>query len=206
MEATSYYLKGEERFGTCSSKFYSRLSGLHYWKYYRSIVDEILKFSPESIMDVGCGSGDILVHIASKNTSVRLFGVDPSPGMVKAANGKIARNGLQDRITIAQGSSRDIPFQSKFDLIVSSLSFHHWKEQASSLENLSRYLSDSGRIIIFDLDRNQYPGKLPILRRHTISESNSLNLKTDGLTKEIKPLGKSGLVSFILYSENFKKN
>lgn len=201
MEGNSYYLKGEERFGRCSSKFYSRLSGLHYWKYYSAIVKEILKHSPQTVLDVGCGPGDVLTHIASESDTIQLYGIDPSESMVEAASRKFEKNGFQDRVKVSQGSSREVPFQLSFDLIISTFSFHHWKEQESSLENLSRYLSEKGRIIIFDLDRNQYPGKLPLLRRHSLSESFCRNLHIKGLSGEISHIWNSGLISYSLHPE-----
>ena len=199
MEGTSYYLEGEERFGSCSSRIYSRFSGLHYWKYYKTIVREVLKLHPESVLDVGCGPGDILAHIAAENASVRLFGVDPSHGMINAARKKFAKRGLAGRVTVEPGSSRKIPFSpDKFDLIISSISFHHWKERKSSLENLSRHLKEKGRIIIFDLDREQLPGKLPIFRNHTLAETEEGEFEVEGFTTVKSKLDGSGLLTLVL--------
>ena len=64
MEGTSYYMEGEERFGTFSSRIYSSFSGMHYWMYHRAVVREVLKLSPQSVLDVGCGPGDVLAHLA----------------------------------------------------------------------------------------------------------------------------------------------
>ncbi len=202
MEGASYYMEGEERFGTFSSRIYSSFSGMHYWMYHRAVVREVLKLSPQSVLDVGCGPGDVLAHLALENTSVQLFGVDPSEGMLRAARKKIARLGLTGRITVEPGSSRDIPFNSKFDLIISSISFHHWKERRSSLENLSKYLSERGRIVIFDLDREQFPGKLPLFRRHTLSEKESDKLEIEGFTTSVTHLEKSGLIILSLDRKN----
>ncbi len=199
MEGTSYYMEGEERFGSCSSRIYSHFSGLHYWKYYRAIVREVLKLQPESVLDVGCGPGDILAHIAAESESVRLYGVDPSRGMVKAARKKFDRGGLAGRVTIEPGSSRDIPFTlEKFDLIISSISFHHWKERKSSLENLSRYLKENGSIIIFDLDREQWPGKLPLFRNHTLKETEDGEFEVQGFNTVMSKLDGSGLLTLVL--------
>ena len=198
MEGASYYLEGEERFGTCSSRIYSRFSGMHYWKYYRAIAREVLRHSPESVLDVGCGPGDILAHLAAENASMHLFGVDPSEGMVNAARRNFARHGMSGRISAGLGSSRDIPFNSKFDLIISSISFHHWKDRGTSLENLSRYLTEKGRIIIFDLDRSQFPGKLPLFRRHTLSEEEGKTYSVEGFTTTVTHLHGTGLITLEL--------
>lgn len=176
-------------------------SGMHYWKYYRSIVKEILKLSPGSVLDVGCGPGDILAHLALEDGTVKFFGVDPSWGMVNAATGKARKKGLSERITVKKGSSRHVPFDARFDLIFSSMSFHHWKEKEASLRNLSRYLTETGRIMIFDLDRNQFPGMLPVLRRHTLSESACLDLRIGGFSTKVDHMHGTGLILFSIYRQ-----
>ncbi len=171
---------------------------MHYWKYYRAIVKEVLKFSPGSVLDVGCGPGDVLAHLATENATIRLFGVDPSEGMVRAARKKFARQGISGRTSVEIGSSRDIPFNAKFDLIISTISFHHWKDRGTSLENLSKYLSEKGSIVIFDLDRSQFPGRLPVFRRHTLSEAECENFSIEGFTATVIHLESTGLITLVL--------
>lgn len=197
MKQENYYLSGEEKFGGFTSKAYSLFSGMSYWKYYRAVVNSISMLHPGSVLDVGCGPGDILVNLAQHDGNTELFGTDPSPQMIRAAEKKIRKKGLEGRITLKQGSSRNIPFQRKFDLVVSSFSFHHWMQKDESLNHLSGFVSDSGRIVMFELDRDQFPGKLPFVSAHTLSANMEKEFQVEGFQTDLKSIPHSGIMMLV---------
>ena len=63
-------------------------------------------------------------------------------------------------------------------------------------------VSEKGRIVIFDLDREQFPGRLPLFRRHTLSEKESDKLEIEGFTTSVTHLEKSGLIILSLDRKN----
>jgi ubiquinone/menaquinone biosynthesis C-methylase UbiE len=75
--------------------------------------------------------------------------VDLSADMIAAA----ARN-LQpfgDRVTARVGNVTSLPFpDGSFDLVVSSLSLHHWDEPKAAVPELARILRPGGRVYIYD--------------------------------------------------------
>ncbi len=194
MKERTYYLDGEEKFGAFSSRFYSFFSGLSNWKYYRAIVSSIGKYNPASVLDVGCGPGDLLIKLGKSKRSTLLYGIDPSASMVRIAQRKINKNNLGRQITVKNGSSRNVPFDLKFDLIISTFSFHHWSKQAESVEYLSHYLSPGGRILIFDLDSESCPGRLPMLKKHSISTRDSEKFSISLLDLKFDKMDDVGLI------------
>ena len=155
------YRPGEERFGRTASWLYS-FSSLFLRGFHRFVVADILSFNPSSVLDIGCGSGDVLSHLASERVGVELFGVDPSPYMLKIAEKRIRRHAvsrktLDQRLHLSLGSSRDIPFKRKFDLIYSSLSFHHWVAREASVAGILDSLSGGGTFVIYELSREGQP-------------------------------------------------
>ncbi len=170
------YQPGEERFGRTASWLYS-FSFLFLKGFHRFVVADILSFNPSSVLDVGCGSGDVLSYLASEGTEIELFGVDPSPYMLKIAEKRIRRHAvsrktLDERLHLSLGSSRDIPFKRKFDVIYSSLSFHHWAVRGGSVEYILDSLSGGGSFVIYELSRERQP-----ILRSWLARGHSLPLR-----------------------------
>ncbi len=161
------YEKGEEKFGYLSSILYQviakRIGSMQ--KFYAFIADDISKDDPRFILDVGTGPGLLLKMIAKPDREI--YAVDPSYSMLALSrkNNKGVK-GLHIHI----GSSRMIPFNQKYDLIISTLSLHHWKEKESSLVYLSTFLKKRGEIRIYEFER------LPKQPRFKISSSHGLGV------------------------------
>lgn len=67
--------------------------------------------------------------------------------MVKIANNRFKGN---PNVNLAVGSSTYVPFDKKFDIIISSLSMHHWNDKKGSLKYLSKFLAEGGEIDIYE--------------------------------------------------------
>jgi ubiquinone/menaquinone biosynthesis C-methylase UbiE len=134
-----------------SSKVYDFLARRVLRGVYRRLAADVRDVAPEggSVLDVGTGPGVLLVELARHRPDLRLTGVDLSPDMVAAAERNLATFG--DRATARTGDVTDLPFpDGSFDLIVSSLSLHHWDDPAAAVPELARVLRPGGRVHIYD--------------------------------------------------------
>ncbi len=106
--------------------------------------------SPERVLDVGCGTGRLLREVTRLVPwALELVGVDPAPSMVAVAAEAAADD---PRIRIRQGFAEQLPFQEeRFDLLVSSTSFDHWRDQLGGLRECARVLEPGGRLVLCDL-------------------------------------------------------
>ncbi|MBX7268169.1 class I SAM-dependent methyltransferase [Micromonospora sp. Llam7] len=103
---------------------------------------------PKRILDVGCGTGAMLRRIAWLFPSAELFGVDPAPGMVAEARRRTAED---FGITYVQGTAEELPYDDgHFDLVVSTLCFHHWRSRTEGLSEVSRVLRPGARFGLAD--------------------------------------------------------
>lgn len=186
------YLKGEEKFGRLTSGLYSKFSGVSSNMAYGLIRTTIVNANPSALLDVGCGPGDILARVALENSEMKLYGTDPSPHMVEIANRRISRSGMNNRVSVRLGSSRNLPFDRKFDMIISSFSFHHWKGQKESLELLLAALNPSGKLAMFELNSRSFPGRFPFVKSHAMSKEYAMSFNFPGY------------VSRVEFSDNFK--
>ena len=108
-----YYEKGEERFGFVSSRIYSFGSSKAMKSFYSFIANDIKKYRPRRILDVGAGPGDLSL-LLSKIKKAEVYCVDPSPSMKRIAERKIIKNEIKN-VKYELGSSRHILFSEKFD-------------------------------------------------------------------------------------------
>ncbi len=109
------------------------------------IVREGPKDSPGCILDIGCGTGRLLRLAAVRWPEAQLIGVDPAEGMVLEARR------LNPDATFKLALAESIPFPDQTaDLILSSLSFHHWADHQKALYEIARVLRPGGWFCLAD--------------------------------------------------------
>jgi ubiquinone/menaquinone biosynthesis C-methylase UbiE len=134
-----------------SSRFYNLMSRRVIRRMYRRFATDIAAVAPPGaqLLDVGTGPGILLVELAALRPDLRLTGVDLSPDMVSAAQRNLAP--LGDRATAQVGDVTRLPYpDDSFDLIVSSLSLHHWDDPGAAVPELARVLRPGGQVRIYD--------------------------------------------------------
>jgi release factor glutamine methyltransferase len=89
------------------------------------LVEVALELQPETVLDVGTGSGAIALAVADEIEGVRVVGVDTSPGALEVARGNAERLGLTDRahFELAGASSTRIAGESRPGLVVANLPY-----------------------------------------------------------------------------------
>jgi len=99
---------------------------------------------PRSILDVGCGTGRLLLRLGEAYPAARLIGVDPAAGMARIA-------GHRGGITAMVGGAERLPLRSaSADLVVTTMSFHHWADQRLGLAEIRRVLVPGGHLVLAD--------------------------------------------------------
>ncbi len=101
--------------------------------------------APSRIVDVGCGTGRLLTAAARRWPGARLVGADPAEGMVSEAHR--LRPDLEVRLATAEA----LPFEEAVaEIVTTSLSFHHWQDQAKGIAEIARILRPGGLFCIAD--------------------------------------------------------
>jgi ubiquinone/menaquinone biosynthesis C-methylase UbiE len=102
-------------------------------------------FTPTAILDIGCGTGRLLRRMHARWPAAALVGVDPSEGMITRAHQ------LTSPAIFYQASAEHLPLgDDSIDLISSTMSFHHWSDQAQGIQDISRVLHHGGIFILAD--------------------------------------------------------
>lgn len=131
-----------------STTYHRRATGM-LRGFYRAVAADIAIAPGAVVVDVGTGPGLLLHHLAERDA--RLHGVDPSAPMVDIARRAAVDAGLGERVTFARGSAEELPFpDGSVDLLVSSLSLHHWPDHAAAAAEARRVLRPGGRLLAYD--------------------------------------------------------
>ncbi|MDD5143795.1 class I SAM-dependent methyltransferase [Methanoregula sp.] len=118
----------------------------------RAICNTV-KIIPEmDVLDFGCGTG--LLTLRFQPLARSITGIDSSKGMLAVLEEKIREQGLTNVtaqcIDVENGKIPD----GKYDLIVSSMTFHHIRDVQPVLAILSTLLKPAGTLAIADLDND----------------------------------------------------
>ena len=103
---------------------------------------------PVDILDFGCGTG--LFGLEMVDIANTLVGIDTSEGMLEVFNKKTEGHENIESLLIDLETEN---YTNKFDLIVSSMTFHHLNNPKEMLTKLKSMLKPKGRIGIVDLDK-----------------------------------------------------
>ncbi len=140
---------------------YDRLTGLLLGWLFRSIAADIAsQASPGAkVLEVGCGPGYLSIRLARDN-GLDVTGIDLDPAMIERARAKAEHlsTGQTRMPRFTVGNAAAMTFDdASFDLVVSTLSMHHWSDRPSGLAEITRVLRPGGTALIWDLKAGAVP-------------------------------------------------
>jgi ubiquinone/menaquinone biosynthesis C-methylase UbiE len=105
------------------------------------------------ILDIGCGTGTLLIRIKRLFRDVEAVGIDPDAKALRRAIRKSERAGCSIRYD--RGYSDDLPYpDAYFDRVLSSYVFHHIEaeDKTGTLTEIRRVLKPDGVFHMLDID------------------------------------------------------
>ena len=121
--------------------------------FYARVAAEVAAAYPGGkVLEVGSGPGRLAVRLAREAPSITLTGVDISEAMFERAARRAAGAGLTERVRFEVGDVAALPLPDReFDVVVSTLSLHHWSDPARRLAEIHRVLKPGREARIYDL-------------------------------------------------------
>ncbi len=133
-------------------------------KYYLLGRDRLIRdLAPPAggaVLEIGCGTGRNLIAAARAWPDARYFGIDISEAMLETARAKVAKAGLSDRITLAQGDATAFDAESlfgvdRFDRIFQSYTLSMIPDWQGALREGASKLAPGGRLDVVDFGQQE---------------------------------------------------
>jgi SAM-dependent methyltransferase len=149
---------------------YDALSRLLLGPFFGRIAADVAAVTPDGarMLEVGCGPGRLSIRLARKH-GFDVTGLDLDPAMVDRARANADRRAdfgrRQPAFLIGDVASLAFP-DGSFDLVVSTLSMHHWADPTAGLAEIGRVLRPGTRALIWDFRPGDRPHPFGPRHRH----------------------------------------
>jgi ubiquinone/menaquinone biosynthesis C-methylase UbiE len=138
------------------ARHYERWAGIFARPLYRRVAADVVDAGLPAggkVLDVGTGPGTLPLLIAAQSPHLSVSGVDLSAEMIDRATAaaEIRATPGASPISFQIADVADLPFDDRsVDLVVSTISMHHWADPAAGLREIVRVLRLGGRAWIYD--------------------------------------------------------
>jgi len=138
------------------ARHYERWAGFFARPLYRRLVGDVTAAGLSAgalVLDIGTGPGTVPWMIAAECPQVTVIGVDLSPEMISRATSAAATAPTDaDRVSFRVADVAALPLDDRsVDLVVSSISMHHWTDPAAGLREVVRVLRPGAQAWIYDI-------------------------------------------------------
>lgn len=120
------------------------------WSFYlRETIERTLAHlnprTGQRVLDVGCGTGQLLGEVAARWPGTVLVGVDPSPRMLALAKSRVPAAHL------VRGTAEALPAESaSVDWLVTTSAFHYVRDPFVARREFRRVLRPGGTLVLTD--------------------------------------------------------
>lgn len=143
---TDYKNLSKSAFNVQANTYDVDKTGKHARGQYKYVLNELQRLDFQKILDVGCGTGEILKSIKERYSFVQLYGLDISEEMLKQANDK-----LKGTATLILGDAENITLETNsFDLLLCTDSFYHYPNPQQAISEFYRVLKHGKFLLIAD--------------------------------------------------------
>lgn len=123
------------------------------------VVRIVRRHTPQRILDVATGTGDLAILLARKIKGASVVGVDLSEEMLNVARRKVHSEGLDSRILLEKGDAEGLTTIASDSVDVATVAFgvRNFEDLEGGLREMHRALKRGGKIVVleFSTPRNR---------------------------------------------------
>jgi demethylmenaquinone methyltransferase/2-methoxy-6-polyprenyl-1,4-benzoquinol methylase len=132
----------------------------------KKALRQLKKLQPKQMLDVATGTGDFAIMAHRLLHPEHITGIDISEGMLGFGRQKIAKLGLENKITLQAGDSETITFpDNTFDAITVAFGVRNFEHLEKGLSEMYRVLKPGGKLVILEFSN---PTVFPIKQLYNL--------------------------------------
>ena len=109
-------------------------------------------------LDIGCGPAQIPVKLLLRLPHLRMVALDGAPNMLRCARQNAVEARVGDRLRLAQGDGKQLPFAAgAFSIVTCNSVLHHARDPLALLREIRRVAAPGAAILLRDLRRPAFP-------------------------------------------------
>ena len=110
------------------------------------LLEQLVQIPHGSVLDVGCGTGELLREVGLRFPETARTGLDLSANMLA-----VAREKLGGAVELVQGDAERLPFaDGRFEVLLCNDSFHHYPNPGAAAAEFARVLQPGGVLLLGD--------------------------------------------------------
>ncbi|MBL7115208.1 MAG: ubiquinone/menaquinone biosynthesis methyltransferase [Kiritimatiellae bacterium] len=123
-----------------------------HWR--RQAVRALQLTDQATVLDAGCGTGDLCLDILLSFPAARTIGIDPSEGMLMLARKKLHRSKCSSRSTFTTGDVTALTCEDDFfDGVISAFCIRNVCHRQAAFREIHRVLKPGSRVALLELTR-----------------------------------------------------
>jgi SAM-dependent methyltransferase len=140
---------------------YDVFSRLVLGSFFEGVASDAAATAPHGgqVLEVGCEPGHLSMRLARRHC-LDVTGLDLDPAMIERASANDEHTTVDGspRLTFQVSDVASLPYlDDSFDVVVSTLSMHHWADPTAGLRQIARVLRPGGRALIWDFRPGVWP-------------------------------------------------
>lgn len=126
----------------------------------RKALAALKKHSPSTILDVATGTGDLAILAYKKLSPEKITGIDLSEGMLEVGREKVAKENLENNITLLCQDCLNLEFaDNTFDAVTVGFGVRNFENISKGYAEMFRVLKPGGVLMVLELST---PEKFPM--------------------------------------------
>ncbi|MDH6306140.1 demethylmenaquinone methyltransferase/2-methoxy-6-polyprenyl-1,4-benzoquinol methylase [Parabacteroides sp. PF5-5] len=123
-------------------------------------------FSPETILDVATGTGDLAISLYETLKPSQVIGIDISEGMMEIGRQKVEVAGYSGHISYEQQDCLSLSYENnRFDAVTAAFGIRNFEDIDKGISEMYRVLKPNGHVMILELSS---PEKFPMKQLYKI--------------------------------------